>query len=646
LCQALFSKLALNPESLNFLISDFELPINQSEFNGELNLGYLLENINISFNIPINKLPMHTFVAGMSGFGKSNFVKILAEQLIQRNHDSFHIYDPKADEYIELAQKYPDILILNYKDLRFNPLTPPPNMPRINWFQVFINHFSQCFNFWQGSEGLLLEHLMRVAEQNQTPDLSLLFQSVLSSKSKFGYKDMMIKSTVVSRLQMLLQLFQDTFTINSEMLKIISNKRIIFLTNGLMSEAESWLTEILLLWEFYYRVYNPDQRQFTLKLYDECQHRLFSSEKEKNIQKISSAIISQLVDQARALNIGICSLSQEPSTLIKSVINNSWLKIAFHLNSGGEIKIMKEAMGLNEEQTDHLFYLEPGEAIVRTAGGFMDAVLVKLYEFENSETINNKDFWEYQNEQKHRLYEESEIENAVKIKSTLMPKPLKVINIQKQKPLEINKSISLNKAAKAAQSIIRIWLNLSNPFLIQSQIFGKAGINSGSLQAQIKKYLLREGFIKEHSIQYNKTYVVVWEPVEKAYELAGIDKPQYESKGGYLHKFIAHHIKSWAISKGYSVDIEYLLSNNKAVDLVLNNNNELIFIEIGITSLVKEIGNILKDFNTSLIPDKLFLVAKDNKDRTALKIMINEDTRLIGILNKLEIKLAGEFLVI
>jgi hypothetical protein len=449
----------------------------------------------------------------------------------------------------------------------------------------------------------------------------------------------MIKSTVVSRLQMLLHLFGNTITVNSKMLEQLSNKNIIILMSGLMSEAESWLTEILLLWEYYSRVYNPDKRVIILRIYDECQHRLFSNEKERNIQKISSSITSQLIDQARALNIGICSLSQEPSTLIKSVVNNSWLKVAFHLNSGSEIKVMEEAMGLNDEQIDHLFYLEPGEAIVRTAGGFMDAMLVYFNEFNSSDILNDKDFLQHQKEMKEKLYQDSEIKEHVESKCSSTTD----VN-SAQDAVASNKSQPLSKAVKTAHSIVRIWLNLKHPFLIQSQIYEKGGIDSGSLQAQIKKYLIREEMIIEHKIQYSKTYVIIWEPTDKAYKLAGIDKPQFKSKGGYLHQFIAHHIQAWAIANDYSVEIEYYLSNNKAVDLVVRKSNEVIFIEIGLTNLKKELENIVKDMATTLIPDKIVLVVINNKEKAILENLVNNDNRLSDYLDKIEIKLAGEFL--
>ena len=124
---------------------------------------------------------------------------------------------------------------------------------------------------------------------------------------------------------------------NSGMLRALAGKNSIIQTPGLMSEIESWYLEFLLLWDFMFRMWNPSERQLTLYVMDEIQHRLFSSEKERNVKKISSSLISMLVDEARALNMAICAVSQEPSSLINAALNNSYLKAAFHLGSGNEV---------------------------------------------------------------------------------------------------------------------------------------------------------------------------------------------------------------------------------------------------------------------------------------------------------------------
>jgi hypothetical protein len=616
---------------------------------------------------------MHTFVGGATGFGKSTFARVLAESAHQEGLKSIRIVDPKADEYLPLAQKYSDFIVLKWNDLRFNPLLPPPNVPKTEWYQTIIGHLSQCFNFWQGAESYFLRHIEIFEKSGKEITLSRLLQNVLSEKSRFGQKDAMIKSTVVSRLEMMNILFGDIINTNSTMLEALSKKNIIILTTGLMAESDSWLTEFMLLWEYTYRVYNPDKRNLAMHIYDECQHRLFSSEKEKKIQKTSSALISKLVDQCRAMNIGICSLSQEPSTLLKVILNNSYLKIVFHLGSGSEIRVAAEALGLDSEQAKLLHYLEVGEAIVRTAGEYMDAIPVKFDNFEPADYCTPEEFCEYQNELKSQLLENSIIkeglipaysapkiiasndvlddEGVLSAADEIIKEKEAIYEKEKSEKAEALEKVENTSNSKSAESedndlpILSIWLNLPNVFLTQGEIFEKAGISSGSTQAKIKKELLRNNLIIDHKVQCGKTYSSIWEPTEKAYEVIGKQKPKYKSKGGYLHQFLAHRIKNWGQENGLLADIEFRLSNNKAVDLVFRKGKEVFFVEVAVSPpLEKEINNLIKDLKTDLQPNKVVVAAIDNKTKRGLEELIESSRRLEDRHGIVKVVLAGDFL--
>lgn len=203
---------------------------------------------------------------------------------------------------------------------------------------------------------------------------------------------------------------------------------------------------------------------------------------------------------------------------------------------------------------------------------------------------------------------------------------------------------TVTETFKSLAAVIKVWLNLASPFLFQGAIFRRAGITSGSAQAKLKKAALKLGLIIEHKLQFSKTMMSVWEPKEKAYQMAGIPRPQYRSKGGYLHQFMAHHVKQWAVKSGYKVEIEFVLANGKAVDLMLCKGDELIFIEIAISPpLEKEIMNIVKDCDTDLKPDQLRVLVKDRKTLKKLDQMITSDNRLAKYREKIQLELAGEY---
>jgi len=386
----------------------FALPTVQEEIDGELRLGDVLGKEEIGFRHKVNRLPLHILAAGTSGCGKTNFAKVLLDEAVAAGLRSIMVGDPKS-EYDDLAMKYPDFLLLKWNDLRFNPLTPPPNVPRNEWHQTIVGHMAQTFNFWEGAQSLLIRLLANLCERMEEPTITDLMTALEMEKPRYKQKDFLVMGTVSSRLELILYTCRDIVLAKSSVLPSLAQRRYILQTTGLMSEIESWLLEFMLIWEFMYRIWNPDQRQLTLHVYDECQHRLFSREKERGAHKISASVISMLVDQARAMNIAFCSLSQEPSSLINAVLNNSFLKMTFHLGSGMEVRVMKEAMGLNSDQADTLHYMETGEAITRMAGGYMDPFPVKIDEFQGLGREPDGAFKAHQAEMKRQLYEEAGI---------------------------------------------------------------------------------------------------------------------------------------------------------------------------------------------------------------------------------------------
>ena len=407
LADNLFSYLLLKQDGSFFLDDPFVLPSKQEQINGEFNLGTVLGRDEVVFRLRLNDVPKHILAMGTSGSGKTNFGLVLAEQAYLNGVRSIRISDPKADEFEVLAKKYPDFLMLRWNDLRFNLLTPPPNVPRNEWNQTITGHMAERFKFWVGAESLTLKLMLKVSGWKSEPVITDMLRALKGENPRFRQKDFMIMATVGSRLELMLNTLGNVITTESTMLEELSSRKYILSSTGMMSETESWLLEFMLIWEFMYRVFNPDKRELTLHLYDECQHRLFSSSKERDINRTSSSQISMLVDESRAMNIGICSMSQEPSILLKSVLNNSFLKVAFHLGSGDEISTASNAMGLDEEQKQALHYLETGEAIVRMAGGFMEPFPVKIKRFQKAVAVNDAEFWQHQKEMKERLYRDS-----------------------------------------------------------------------------------------------------------------------------------------------------------------------------------------------------------------------------------------------
>ena len=206
------------------------------------------------------------------------------------------------------------------------------------------------------------------------------------------------------------------------------------------------------------------------------------------------------------------------------------------------------------------------------------------------------------------------------------------------KPSELNPEL---------KRFLRIFLSLKDPFHCQGDLFRIAGITSGSAQARMKRELIRNGMVREHKLQARRGFLSIPEPTERAYNAVGIEKPQYPSKGGWLHQFCNSHVRATATADGYSVDTEFMLTNGKSVDQVHRKPSELIFVEIAMSyPMEKEITNVVKDFATDLQPDQLVVAVKDGKMKGTLEQLIEKEETVQAVRDRVKVVLSGNFVTL
>lgn len=224
----------------------------------------------------------------------------------------------------------------------------------------------------------------------------------------------------------------------------------------------------------------------------------------------------------------------------------------------------------------------------------------------------------------------------------LFPKPLAIIAPENTVPSQKPKAKPLSKTVL---SFLRIWLNLPHPFYLLSTLLAKAEITSGSVRNKILKTLTRYQLVIVHTLQIGRQRHQIWEPTLKAYETLDLSKPSYPSKGGFMHQFCAQQIESAAMKKSYKVTKEFMLPNNKAVDLALSKGNTLIFVEIAISPpMKKELKNIVADLATQTRPNQLIMVTLNKKAKREIEGLVKADPRANVYANRIKFMLVGDFI--
>ena len=123
--------------------------------NGEFMIGTDLEGRPLG--VTRRELNEHMLVVGRSGAGKTTFFYNLMDTC-QEKDLPFMVFDFKND-YRHVADDF-DLTVINWRDLKFNPLQPPPGVSVAKWGEVLAETYAHATDLLIGSESYFLERLL------------------------------------------------------------------------------------------------------------------------------------------------------------------------------------------------------------------------------------------------------------------------------------------------------------------------------------------------------------------------------------------------------------------------------------------------------------------------------------------------------
>ncbi len=350
------------------LDSPFTYPTKE-QLAGDWEIAPLIHRPDLIFNLKKSYANQHIGIFGATGLGKTHLAKIIAQGAVQ---DDVKVtgFDPKGGKWGR------QFIHIHWRKFLFNPLNPPP---RVSW-EDYANYIAESFTDRMG--GLVvfktgfLDNLRTLYKKwngkpETCPTLPELVQQIESSRPKTYSKDFGYWSTLRNRILHLNHGFPNASVRRGCEAQLL-NKNIIIDTRGMIAEFASFLTEILLIWLFAYRLFNKklDSLQ-NLVIVEEAQAAVFSKNKEKKLE--SAPVISTLVSQIREAEIGLVVVSQRASEVVSEVCSDARVKFALNPGDGTEGHFLGGVMTLNEKQisspdTTSLMSLETGQAIVKITG--------------------------------------------------------------------------------------------------------------------------------------------------------------------------------------------------------------------------------------------------------------------------------------
>lgn len=316
----------------------------------------------------------------------------------------FWTFDLKQD-YRHLLQNREELLVLPWAELKFNPLKPPEGVPPRRWAQVFAEIFGHATALLSGSKNYLMRSIIQLYQlydlfdHVNAPYPSLHELQRLHEADKINYmrKTANYRDTVLNRLDAM-NLTAGTVFDCSEGYSVedLLNRNIVFEFDGLGTDVQNFLMEVLFAAVYEYRVAH-DQRGGDLRhvfFLDEGK-RVFSVYKERQ-DAAGIPAIDELTAKMREFGEGLIVADQEASKLTDSIKANTDTKILLATGDSKQFESLTASMHLSERQEDIAQQLGIGEAIVQS--GNRDPVPVRLDNYELEKDISDEELRKHQAE--------------------------------------------------------------------------------------------------------------------------------------------------------------------------------------------------------------------------------------------------------
>ena len=535
-----------------------ECPSKQ-ECLGEIKIGKVMQGDEIlwDFGLSLEELNQHTLITGRSGCGKTTLIVQIVKELLRRKIP-FLIFDYKLD-YRALIRVYPQLLVINWRDLRINPLEPPLKVSFQEWKQQFLNIFGHVQGVWHGSTQYLLEAIDRTFEEKgRIPTIEEVYKKVVE-KNETSRKMQEYASVVETRLYGLLSKLGST--INSQETLIDMEKLlempVVLELHGLGRDEAT----LIVLWFFYWiyayrRARGVRGRLLHVLIIDEAKRILTASEQYSQTTAEYSGIppADLVCDEIRDFGEGIITSDQEPTKLSNSLKANTYTKITGNLGNGKDISDIAEAMDLSEEEREVITKLKRGEWLVKLAGRYVKPFTIKSLDFPLEKNVSDEEL-------KQRM--KTAIENLLRKGGE-----------------EKTKELSLSEDSWKLLENIN-----SHPFngIVSRQ--KELGISATRLE-KAKHELISNGLVKQLSISLSKrrptSFLVLTDKALQILEAKGIDISVWKHVGnvGFEHMLYQVLIR-WELKKlGYNAHVEVETSKGRRIDVLATKNGRKVGVEV------------------------------------------------------------------
>lgn len=341
----------------------YEIPKSENiQVDYDIELGYVITSslAKIPIGIRSNDVLRHIGIFGTTGSGKSNTAAIIASQLANKGFNVIIL-----DWHGEYIDKLKDFKIYNES----NPLRL--NILKLYNLEETVEIFQDVLELTDPQRYILYIILSELRKYKRF-SLSALYDAVSRIKDEYTWiKD--VKLALLRRMNSILYRPVRLLLIsNINMEDELANNSKIIIDLSFIPDISVRRLYALFIIRAITDIYikKKIKNKPTLIVLEEAQNYFTNSNNE---------MVSRLLNEIRKFGIGLCIITQSPSSVSPDVIKNTNIKIIHAIKSNIDKKIIVDSLALDPNLSNILDKLDIGDAII-SAPNIKQPILIKIKE--------------------------------------------------------------------------------------------------------------------------------------------------------------------------------------------------------------------------------------------------------------------------